>query len=171
VRDALPAARGGAALKTAAVCLGSRYRGDDAVGPEAADRLRAAGADVLDCADEPTRLLDLWGELDTVVVVDAVSTGSPPGTLHRVDAGDGPLPRDLRLASTHAMGVADALDLGRAVGRAPRRVVVLGLEGARFGMGDEMSPEVAAALDALVDAAVRELRCLAPEVPGTLLER
>lgn len=126
---------------------------------------------MLDCADEPTRLLDLWDGLDTVVVVDAVSTGSPPGTLHRVDAGRGPLPRDLRLASTHAMGVADALELGRAVGRAPRRVVVLGVEGARFGMGDGMSPAVTEALDALVDAALRELGCLAPEVPGTPSER
>jgi hydrogenase maturation protease len=112
---------------------------------------------VLDCADEPTRLLDLWGGLDTVVVVDAIATGSAPGTLHRVDAGAGPLPRELRLASTHAMGVADALELGRAVGRAPHRVVVLGLEGARFGMGDEMSPEVAAGLDRLVAAALAEL--------------
>jgi hydrogenase maturation protease len=157
VRDALPATRGGAALRAAAVCLGSRFRGDDAVGPEVADRLREAGADVLDCADEPTRLLDRWEDLDTVVVVDAVATGSPPGTLHRVDAGDGPLPRELRLASTHALGVADAIDLGRALGRAPRRVVVLGVEGARFGMGDEMSPEVAAALDGLVAAALEEL--------------
>ncbi|MFO7572929.1 MAG: hydrogenase maturation protease [Gaiellaceae bacterium] len=144
-------------MRNAAVCLGSRYRGDDAVGPEAADRLRAAGADVLDCADEPTRLLDLWDGLDTVVVVDAVSTGSPPGTLHRVDAGGGPLPRELRLASTHAMGVADALELGRALGRAPRRAVVVGLEGARFGMGEEMTPAVATALDGLVEAVLEEL--------------
>lgn len=137
--------------------MGSRYRGDDAVGPLAADRLRAAGAEVLDCADEPIRLLDLWDGLETVVVVDAVSTGSPPGTLHRVDVGDGSLPPALRLASTHAMGVADALALGRAIGRAPHRVVVLGVEGVRFGMGDEMSPEVATTLDRLVAATLDEL--------------
>ena len=41
----------------AAACLGSRYRGDDAVGPLVADRLRAAGATVLDCDDEPR---DCW---------------------------------------------------------------------------------------------------------------
>jgi hydrogenase maturation protease len=164
VRDALPAARGGPALRRAAVCLGSRYRGDDAVGPKTADRLRAAGAEVLDCADEPTRLLDLWGDLDVLVVVDAVSTGSPAGTLLRFDAAGGPLPRDLRLASTHAMGVAEALELGRALGRAPRRVVVLGIEGERFGMGEEMTPAVEAALDGLVEDALVELEV---EVPCT----
>ncbi|HLF68783.1 MAG TPA: hydrogenase maturation protease [Gaiellaceae bacterium] len=157
LRDALPAPRGGAALKSAAVCLGSPFRGDDAVGPEAAERLRAAGVPVLDCADEPTRLLDRWDGLDTLVVVDAVSTGALAGTLHRVDAGSGPLPRDLRLASTHALGVADALELGRTLGRAPRRVVVLGIEGKAFGMGDPMTPAVTQALDALVEAALAEL--------------
>jgi hydrogenase maturation protease len=119
---------------------------------------------VLDCADEPTRLLDEWGELDVVVVVDAVVTGAPAGTVHRVEAHDGPLPRDLRLASTHAVGVADALELGRAVGRVPRRVVVLGVEGTTFGMGDDVTPAVAAALDAVVAAALSEL---AKEEPCT----
>jgi hydrogenase maturation protease len=157
LRDPLPPLRGGAALSSAAVCLGSRYRGDDAVGPLVAERLLDAGARVLDCADEPTRLLDEWDGLDTVVVVDAVVTGAPAGTLHRVETRDGPLPRDLRLASTHAVGVADALELGRAVGRAPRRVVVLGVEGAVFGMGDELTPEVASAVDGVVTAALAEL--------------
>jgi hydrogenase maturation protease len=120
-------------------------------------RLRDAGVAVLDCADEPTRLLDLWGGVDTVVVVDAVRSGAAPGTQHRVDAGDGPLPRELGLASTHALGMADALELSRALGRAPGRVVVFGLEGAAFGVGDEMTPAVADALDGLVAAVLAEL--------------
>ena len=141
----------------AAACLGSRYRGDDAVGPLVADRLRAAGAAVLDCDDEPTRLLDAWAGLDLVVIVDAVSSGAPVGTVHRVDPGVGPLPGDLGLASTHAFSVADALELGRAIGRAPRRVVVIGVEGAAFGMGDPVTPEVAAALDGVAASVRAEL--------------
>jgi hydrogenase maturation protease len=144
-------------LSAAAVCLGSPFRGDDAVGPAVAERLRGAGAAVLDCADEPTRLLGLWDGLDTVVVVDALSSGAAPGTLHRIEAEEGPLPRDLRLASTHAMGIADALELGRVLGQAPRRVVVLGVEGASFGMGEKMTAAVAAALDGLVESVLREL--------------
>ncbi|MGZ8687898.1 MAG: hydrogenase maturation protease [Gaiellaceae bacterium] len=145
----------------AAACLGSRYRGDDAVGPLVADRLRSAGAEVLDCDDEPTRLLDAWAGLDLVVIVDAVSSDAagsvPPGTVHRFDAGDGPLPRELGLASTHAFSVPDALELGRTLGRAPRRVVVIGVEGAAFGMGDPLTPAVAAALDGVAEAVLGEL--------------
>lgn len=141
----------------AAACLGSRYRGDDAVGPLVADRLRSAGATVLDCDEEPTRLLDAWAGLDLVVIVDAVSSGVAAGTVHRVEAGEGPLPRDLGLASTHAFSVPDALELGRAVGQAPRRVVVIGVEGKAFGMGDPVTPAVAAALDGVAEAVLAEL--------------
>lgn len=157
LRDSLPAPRGRAALRAAAVCLGSRHRGDDAVGPLVAERLRAAGVDVLDCADEPTRLLDAWDGLYTVVVVDAVVTGAAPGTIGRVETDGGSLPRDLGLASTHAVGVADVLELGRAVGKAPRRVIVLGVEGVAFGMGDELTPAVAAAVDEVAATALAEL--------------
>ena len=141
----------------AAVCLGSRYRGDDAVGPLVADRLRAAGANVLDCDDEPTRLLDAWAGLDLVVIVDAVSSGAAAGTIHRVDAGAGPLPRDLGLASTHAFSVPDALELGRAVGRAPRRVLVIGVEGAAFRMGDPVTVEVEAVLERVAESVLAAL--------------
>jgi hydrogenase maturation protease len=141
----------------AAACLGSRYRGDDAVGPLVADRLRAAGAVVLECDDEPTRLLDAWSGLDLVVIVDAVSSGAAAGTVHRVDPGEGPLPRDLGLASTHAFSVPDALELGRALGRAPRRVIVIGIEGAAFGMGDPVTPAVQAALGGVAALVLAEL--------------
>ncbi len=141
----------------AAACLGNRYRGDDAVGPLVADRLRAAGAAVLECDDEPTRLLDAWAGLDLVVIVDAVSSGATAGTVHRVEAGEGPLPGDLGLASTHAFSVPDALELGRALGRVPRRVLVIGVEGVAFGMGDPVTPAVEAALDGVAEAVLAEL--------------
>jgi hydrogenase maturation protease len=146
----------------AAACLGSRYRGDDAVGPLVADRLHAAGAKVLDCDDEPTRLIDAWDGLELVVIVDAVRSGAAPGTVHRVEAGNGPLPRDLALASTHAFSIADTLELGRALGRTPRRVVVVGVEGAAFELGDPVSPAVEAALPGVADSVLAELGATGP---------
>jgi hydrogenase maturation protease len=131
VRDPFPAPRGRAALRAAAVCLGSPYRGDDAVGPEAARRLRGAGATVLDCADEPTRLLHEWAGLDVVVLVDGHdrrAAGTGIGSTRAMARS-----ADLRLASTHALGVAEVLGSSRALGRAPRRVVVLGIEAGPSG--------------------------------------
>ena len=74
-------------------------------------------------------------------------TGAAPGTVHRIDVGADSLPRDLGLASTHAFSVPDALELGRELGRAPQRVIVVAVEGASFRMGDPLTPEVDAALD------------------------
>ena len=141
----------------AAACLGSRYRGDDAVGPLVAERLRAAGVTVLECNEEPTRLLDAWAGLELVVVVDAVSSGAAPGTIHRVDAVPASLPPGLRLASTHAFSLPDALALGQELGRAPARVVLVGVEGAAFGMGDPLTPEVETVLDEATATVLAEL--------------
>jgi hydrogenase maturation protease len=77
--------------------------------------------------------------------------------VHRVEAGEGPLPRELGLASTHAFSIADTLELGRALGRAPRRVVVVGVEGAAFELGDPLTPAVEAALPAVAEAVLAEL--------------
>ncbi|MGL6279003.1 MAG: hydrogenase maturation protease [Gaiella sp.] len=132
--------------------FGSRYRGDDAAGPLVADLLRRRGVEVLDCGDEPTRLVERLDGVALAVLVDAVCSGAPPGTVHRVELTDGVLPQGVRLASSHAFGVADALALASALGRAPQRVVLVGVEGQRFAMGDECSPEVEAALAAAADA-------------------
>jgi hydrogenase maturation protease len=136
--------------------LGSRYRGDDAVGPLVGDRLRARGIPVVDCRDEPTRLIDALAGLELAVVVDAVRSGAPVGTVHLVD-GQGSVPCDPGLASSHALALGDALALGEALGRAPGRVVIVGVEGRRFGMGDTPSREVESALDGVVETIERLL--------------
>jgi hydrogenase maturation protease len=143
---------------TAAVtCLGHRDRGDDAAGPLVGDRLRAAGICLLDCREDPTRLLDELEGLDLLVVVDAARNAAPAGTLLRVEARNEPLPADLRLASTHAFGIGDALEIARALGRGPARVVVHAVAGERFGLGDTPSPAVTAALAPLAERVIAEL--------------
>jgi hydrogenase maturation protease len=137
--------------------LGSRYRGDDAVGPLVGDRLAEHGLAVLDCGDEPTRLIEQIDGLDLLVVVDAVRSSACVGTIHRVGADDGRLPRDPGLASTHALAVTDALALAEVLGRAPNRVVLVGIEGRAFGMGDPVTPAVEDALDEAVATVLRTL--------------
>lgn len=132
--------------RIAVAVLGTPYRGDDAVGPLVGERLRAAGVDVLDCGDEPTRLIDPFADVDLAILVDVVRSGAAPGTVHRVEAHGGALPRELGLASTHAVGVGDALALAHALGRGPRQVVLIGIEGRAFGMGEPLTPEVERAI-------------------------
>ena len=138
--------------------VGNAYRGDDAAGLVVARRLRERGVEAIEQEGEPVALIDVFAARDAVVLVDAVQSGAPPGTVHRFDVSDGPLPRELRgSTSTHAVGLGEAIELARALGRLPPRVVVYGVEGARFATGVGLSYEVEAALAPLVEAISGEL--------------
>jgi hydrogenase maturation protease len=142
--------------------VGNAYRGDDAVGLAVAERLRGrdpSGVIVLDCEQEPTRLLDAWEDADVALVVDAAASGAQPGTVHRFDASDGRVPARVFRSSTHAFGVGDAVELARALGRLPARVVVYGVEGADFSAGTSLSAPVEAAVEGVVDQLEEDARC------------
>lgn len=125
--------------------VGNEWRRDDAAGVEVARRLRPAappGAQVLEREGEPSGLLDAWEGKAEVIVVDAVRSGARPGTVHRLDALAGPLPAELFRASTHHLSVAEAVELGRVLGRLPEWLTIYGIEGRDFAAGSGLTPEV-----------------------------
>jgi hydrogenase maturation protease len=130
--------------------IGNRYRHDDAAGLVVAERV---GGTLLE--GEPVALIEAWSGEDAVLLIDAVSSGAAPGTLHRLDAVAEPLPPALFAASTHHLGLADAVELARALNRLPARLIVIGIEGACFDAGEGLSIEVEIAVQRAVEA-VRE---------------
>ena len=123
--------------------VGNEWRHDDGAGLEVARRVGG-----LQLGGEPIGLVDALDGADEVVLVDAVSSGAPPGTLHVFEAGDGPLPVELfGSSSTHALGVAEAIEIARSLGRLPRHVRVVGIEGARFDYGRGLSSDVEEAVE------------------------
>lgn len=140
------------------VGVGAPDRGDDAVGPAVvrevagllAEAARPPGSREAECVEreEPSALLDLWHGVGLCVVVDAVVAGAVPGTLHELTTGAGlpPLPERGHVAGTHDLGLGAAVELARALGRLPGRVVVVGVEAASFDHGAPLHPDVAAAV-------------------------
>jgi hydrogenase maturation protease len=146
--------------------LGNSLRHDDAAGLEVvrrvAQRTGAGNFEVCEHEGEPLALLELWRDAEAVLLVDAVSSGAAPGTLHRADASSQPIPALLRSStSTHAVGIADAIELARALRRLPGRVLLFGIEGRRFDAGSGLSEEVAGAVGPLAEAVLSEVRELA----------
>jgi hydrogenase maturation protease len=139
----------------AIIGIGSPF-GDDSAGLEAARRLSAApppGARVV-CADRPgVGLLDLLEGADAAILIDAARSGAPAGTLHDLDLRrSGAIAS--RLVSSHDIGVGEALELARALGRAPKFGRILGIEvapAARRRSG--LSPAVGAGVDQAVERA------------------
>jgi hydrogenase maturation protease len=145
----------------ALIGVGNRFRGDDGAGLEVASRLRAThppGCRILEEEGEPGSLIEDWALVQEALVVDAVSTGAEPGTLHRFDATAEPLPVELFRSSTHALGIADAVELARELDRLPPRLAVYGIEGENFETGEGLSPAVDATVDKLVAELCDELR-------------
>lgn len=127
--------------------VGNELRGDDAAGLAVIDALQHAGCRhrLVRSDGNATQLLDL-GTGD-VVVVDAVA-GGRPGEVLRWDATATPLPVG-RLRSSHAVGLAAAVELARALGTLPGRLTVIGIVGSDFGLGAPMSAPVRRAVAAV----------------------
>jgi hydrogenase maturation protease len=137
---------------TIVIGVGNEWRSDDAAGLVVARRLREQppAARVIEREGEPLDLIEEWSDADEAIIVDAVSSGAEPGTIHRLDAAERRLPAELFRGSTHAFSVAEAVELGRALERLPARLLVFGIEGSSFAAGAGLSPVVERAVTALV---------------------
>jgi hydrogenase maturation protease len=146
--------------------VGNEYRGDDGAGLAVAERLRArvpAGVSVVPCEQEPSRLIDAWEGAAAAIVIDAVRSGAAPGTVHRFDASADALPARFFRSSTHAFGVGEAIELARALGKLPPRVLVYGVEGGSFDAGASLTPPVETGVDEAAAAVLADLEQLAED--------
>ena len=139
-----------ATTQTLVIGLGNDFRRDDGAGRVAARMIASAQADgvrVIEASGEGAALMDAWRDAESVVLIDAVHSGAVPGTIHRLDARAQPIPSNFFHYSTHAFSVAEAVELARALDQLPPRLIVFGIEGKDFSSGEDLSPEVAAAVE------------------------
>lgn len=133
-------------VRRTVVGIGNEDRGDDAAGLLVARRLVGLGdVAVRECGGGLTDLLELLSGAECALLVDAAA-GLPAGALQRFDAADGPLPAHLAASSTHGMGVPQAIELARALGRLPPTCVVYAIGAGAFTAGEPLSPAVARAV-------------------------
>ncbi|TAK03447.1 MAG: hydrogenase maturation protease [Candidatus Manganitrophaceae bacterium] len=145
-------------LKARVIGIGNDYQSDDAAGRIVARRLKTwapPGTEIFEETGEGTALLEAWRGAEDVFLIDAVQSGAPPGTLHRIDVQVQPLPASLFRHSTHAFGIAEAVELARVLHQLPSRLIIYGIEGERFDAGVGLSPSVEKAV-AEVEARLRQ---------------
>ena len=134
--------------------IGNPQRGDDGTGNRALAALAAdppPGSELVEAPGDMLALFERWAEADEVILIDAMAPGEAPGRIVRIDAGRAALKPALEnFASSHVFNLAEAIELARALGRLPRRLIVFGIEGATFTPGAALSDAVAAALPELV---------------------
>jgi hydrogenase maturation protease len=136
------------------VGVGNRSRGDDAVGIRVVERLKGS----LTCYEsngDPSELIVLFGSDPEVVVVDAMVSGSRPGTITTTEITLGSPVSDVvplrSQSSTHGFGVFEALELARILGTMPARLTVIGIEGGDFTPGSALTPPIERAVAQAAD--------------------
>lgn len=128
---------------------GNPERGDDAAGRAVVRLLRGALPDdvaLVELDGEATTLLAYLEDVATAFIIDACASGLPAGSLQRFDVSVEPLPHAVFSLSTHGFGLAEGIELARALGQLPQRCIVYAIEGSAFETGVPLSPPVAAAV-------------------------
>ena len=146
--------------------IGNEFRRDDGAGPAVVARLRdlaPPGVRFVLTDGEPTRLIEAWTGAALAVVVNAVrAEPSRPGTVHRFVV-DAPGAGTGRTASSHGLGLDDAVALALALDRMPGRLIVHAIEAADLTQGPGLTPPVAAAVPTVAAAVLDDL---GPYRPG-----
>jgi hydrogenase maturation protease len=142
-------------MSTLVIGLGNEWRKDDGVGVAVAQMLAGTpGLMVRTLPHAGVDLLDTWAGYGTVLLVDAMRSGLPAGSVRCFPWRE--TPHTAFGLTTHAIELRGVLQLAQALGRMPSRLYVCGIEGSDFGDGTGLSPPVAAA----VPTAAREILAL-----------
>ncbi len=141
--------------------VGNLLLTDEGIGIHAVQRLmeRKMLPDQVELVDGGTAGLNLLYYLegvDTLVIIDAVETGGPPGTIMRLAGDQIPVYMALKV-SPHEITLPDFLAAARLRDLYPKEVVVWGMQPRSLEVGVELSPDLAAKLDTLLGHVVQEL--------------
>jgi len=138
-------------MKTLIAGVGSPILGDDGVGIHAIRRLVAGGlppgVDAVEVGTGGLALLDHVGGYARLIVLDAIVTGAPAGTVHVLEGEQ--VTHAAHLGADHGADLTTALDLGSKLldRHMPDKVVVVAVEAENLSRFSEtLSPAVEAAL-------------------------
>jgi hydrogenase maturation protease len=155
--------------RTLVIGLGNPLMGDDGAGIAALERLQEGWelppeVELVDGGTWGMNLLPLIESTRRLILLDAIDTGSPPGTLTVLDRAE--LPRYFALKlSPHQIDLREVLALADLRGALPDDLVALGLQPHRIAMEAELSPTVAAGIPKLVDLVLDRLEWLGHRCP------
>jgi hydrogenase maturation protease len=103
--------------------------------------------------------LDLLHYLEGIrylLIIDAMETGGPPGTLRRLAGDEVPAYLSVKM-SPHQIGLPDMLFAAKLRDLYPQEVVVWGVQPGSTEVGLELTPAVAAQVEPLVGHILEEL--------------
>ena len=142
--------------------VGNLLLTDEGIGIHAVQRLLEMKAlpeeqvEIIDGGTAGLALLYYLEGVNRLVIIDAVETGGPPGTIVRLSGDKIPAYMALKI-SPHEITLPDFLAAAKLRDLYPQEVVVWGMQPLSLEVGVELSPELNAPLQTLVNHVVAEL--------------
>jgi hydrogenase maturation protease len=131
--------------KVLIIGIGNEYRCDDGVGLVIARTLRErlpGSVSVKEESGEGAALIEAWQGYERVILIDAISSGSTQGTIFKIDGRKKKVLAKFFHSSSHAFGLAEAIELSRVMKTLPQELLIYGIEGAAFYAGRTISRSV-----------------------------
>jgi hydrogenase maturation protease len=147
--------------KTLILGIGNYLLSDDGVGVHAVQKLERTKqipeeVQVVDGGTCGLDLLHFLEGIERLIIVDAVKTKHPAGTIIRLE-GDA-IPAYLTMkVSPHEIGMPELLAAAKLRDIYPAEVIVLGVQPESLAMSVDLTPAVAASLDELIERVMKEI--------------
>lgn len=141
--------------------IGNLLLGDEGAGIRVVEELGARYAmppevEAIDGGTMGLELLPYLAGRRFLMIVDAVRTGAPPGTVVRLElAGSSGFFRER--ISPHQIGIAEVLSVAALTGDLPGRIVLIGVVPEELATGLALSSEIASKILVMADMVAAEL--------------
>lgn len=147
--------------KVVVIGCGNLLASDDGIGIHVARGLKRydlpSEVDIIEAGCPGLDLLRLWESEDKVLIIDAVISGSKPGTVH-VFSSNQVIPREIMPLSSHSFNVVDAIELGKRLGIIPEQLIIIGIElETEKAYREELSPSVERAIPIACEQIIKEI--------------
>jgi hydrogenase maturation protease len=150
--------------------IGNVLMTDDSVGVRVVNELERRyrfpeSVELLDGGTSGIELLSYIADRDYLIIIDAIRSDFPPGTVVRVEGEDVPA-RFMTRISPHQLGLSDLLAAANLTGELPKNMILFGIEPKQVSLGLEMTHEVKKNFEKLIATVVDELNRIgcAPEL-------
>jgi len=146
--------------RIAVLGIGNLLLKDEGIGvhlvQKLADVVDKTKVNIIDTGTSPDFLSLVDGNIDKLIVVDAVKAGNEPGTVYRFSPDNLDLD-STSLISLHEIGVLDSLKIMSFFDRLPESTVIIGIEPKTIDFGLDLSPEVEEKIPEIINLVLKEI--------------
>ncbi|RKY89512.1 Ni,Fe-hydrogenase maturation factor [candidate division KSB1 bacterium] len=112
---------------------------------------------LIDAGTATLDALQMLGNVEKLIVIDAVKGGGKPGTVYKFKPED-IISGDVASISLHQLGFMEALSIVERTGKSFKDITIIGVEPKEIVSGMELSPEIARKIPEIIKLIKKTIR-------------